>query len=1263
MFGFPPPPPQSASRKRESCACSALPQGTIRALLFCALVASIVLPYNSVQAVILWNDPETTLVHENGVGTDILDGAVKRDDFANDSLYFKFHVNPRSDKDTEEYFAAFELFEGNVEKLGVGDALKAWAYSAFFRTADAGDSNTNNPTSYVDLHSSKPEIGAGSGSYQYPRRGIGSTIIFKIQFIPGEDDLVTVWLDPDLSPGANEASQPDNLTIRFNANASFNEIRLRHGGKGEGWAFSDMAIATSFTDFVDFSSSRPGEPAFDIAAGARPFNFQSWQKEQGLTQTPIRALTQTRDGYIWLGTDDGLVRFDGLRFFAFRASDGIRGAPVTTLLQDHRGALWIGTSDNGLSCWQNDRFTTLTTRDGLPANSITALVEDDSGRVWIGTEAGLILWESAHLSPSSSAAQFNGFRVNALFKDQKGTIWICVNNGGTYHFANERFVAVTDDSPDDLLKQSHCVMVDHAERLWLGAGDDFVLCRDGDHWYRYRIPRHQAKSCITSLVEEPDGTVWAASSGGGLLQFKDGKSAALPAGAGFAGNLVQSLLTDHEGHLWAGTEAGLNRLRRKPLATLGQAEGLGIGEVRCLGEVMAGVVWATKATSGLYRWDGKSFNRLSAAGLLSQDSPINTLLVTHDHCWLATTNALLLYKDPTAAADEVKVIDSSKPNVIALAEDHEGVLWAGTRDGTIWRLDQGTWLAQTNILITNSITAIVPDANGSVWIGTDGDGLFRLAKGNVERFDRSGIPSKHIRTLFLDTHGMLWIGTAEAGLSRMRDDRVANFTIRDGLPDNNVAQILEDDFGRLWLGTADGIACINKMQLEELASGKIDRLYPEIFRRAEGMLSEECTGGFYPAGLKTRSGLLWFSTSKGVCVINPRFQPVETPVPNAVLEEVIVDDLPSFRGRGPTPIATSQNQTTKKASPDSAKYLRISPGKHRVEIRFTGLSFDAPELIRFRYRLEGLDTDWVEAGTRRSAFYSYLPPGSYRFQVAACNNNGVWSQSESSLRLVIPHHFWQTWWFITIAIVGTAASVITTVHVTEKRKLHRRLKRLEQERALEAERTRIAKDLHDEMGAKLCRISFLSEHASRNQTPPPELREQITSISDASRELLHALDEIVWAVNPQNDTLEHVASYIGQYAQEYFQMTGIQCELDIPTQVPPHPLSSQMRHHLFLATHEALTNILKHSGASRAGISMVLDKSAFEIKISDNGKGLSADHINSTSGSSATASGNGLSNMRKRLADIGGVCTIESSPSQGTNIRFVIPLNSFSNGH
>jgi ligand-binding sensor domain-containing protein/signal transduction histidine kinase len=1210
------------------------------------------------RAVILWNDPGTTLVHQNGAGSDILGGAVKRDDSATDTLYFKFHVDPLSDMDTEEYFAAFELFEGDAERLGIGNAVKAWAYSAFFYAGETGDSNT--PAGYIDLRSLKPEsaTGGASASYQYPRRGSGVTIVFKIQYVPGEDDLVTVWLNPDLGPGANEAFQPDGLTTRFNADARFDEIRLRHAGAGDGWKFSDLAIATSFGDFVDVSSARPSEATSGIIGGPSAFSFQSWQKEQGLPQNPVRALLQTHDGYLWIGSDDGLARFDGLRFVAFGVQDGIRSGPVSRLFEDSHGALWIGSADNGLSCWQNNRITTYTKKDGLPADAITALAEDAAGRLWVGTDAGLVLWQNGQPVPGIPAAAFKGEHITALFKDPQGRMWIGAKGAGVFRWAGQTLAPLTGDSLEEQLKEPHCLLVDRIGRLWIGAGQDFVLCRDGDRWHRYRIPRVQAKAHVSTLAEEPDGTVWAGSAGGGLLQFKEGKSVALPAGSGLVGSLIESLLTDREGRLWVGTDAGLNRLRRKSLFMLSQSEGLGFGAAQGMAEVTPGVVWVAKPSDGLYRWDGKSFSRLSAAGLAPHDSQITAMLVTRDgFCWVATTNNLLLYQDPIAAADEAKAIRSAKPNVISMAEDREGALWMGTREGKLWQLREGDWREQTNFSPARAVTALVPDAEGSLWVGTDGNGLYRLLNGSFRHIGKSdGLSSDAIRTLYLDAQGSLWIGTADQGLSRWRDGHIANFTTREGLPDSTISQILEDDTGRLWLGTSGGIVCVNKRRLDELAAGKTATVYPRLFGRAEGMLSEECTSGFYPAGLKTKSGLLWFSTSKGVAVVNPRVQPSTTLIPNPVLEEVLVDRVPN-----PLLHLWNPKAVPRKGQPGNGtsqlETLRITPGKHRVEFRYTGLSFDAPELIRFRYRLEGLDAEWVDAGTRRTAFYGYLPPGNYQFRVGACSSDGAWNDSESGLKLVVLRHFWQTWWFITLAGLGLMVSVGGTVRLVEKNKLQRRLRLVEQERALERERTRIAQDLHDEMGSKLCRISFLSEHARRGELRPGELQDQISSISDASREVLHSLDEIVWAVNPQNDTLEHLASYIGQYALEYFQMTGIQCELDIPTQLPPHPLSSQMRHHLFLATHEALTNILKHSRATRARISMTFGEGRLEIRIADDGKGFTPAVVDSKTESPGPTSGDGLSNMCRRLADVGGQCSIQSAPGQGTNIRFVICLN------
>jgi len=1204
------------------------------------------------QAVILWNDPGTTLVHENGAGADILGGAVKRDDSAGDTLYFKFHVDPLSDKDTEEYFAGFELYDGGTERLGIGNALTAWAYSAFFHADDTVASN--NPAGYIDLHTARPEPSTNgvSGSYQYPRRGTGVTIVFKIQYIPGEDDLVTVWLNPDLGPGANEAYQPDSLTTRFNANASFDEIRLRHSGRGGGWAFSDLAIATAFSDFTDASSARANDGTAGILDGARAFTFQSWQKEQGLPQTPVRALTQTQDGYIWIGSDDGLARFDGLNFVPFGISQGINCGQVSTLLKDRAGTLWIGTVNNGLYCWRENQLTEFTTHNGLPAISITALVEDATGRIWIGTDAGLILWQDGKLSTLAAAEKFQGHAISALFKDQHGTMWIGVEGLGIFQFANDTLIPLSADAPDDLL-DTHCVLVDKAGRIWIGAGEDFVLCRDGDRWHRYRLPRNQLKSHISVLAEEADGTVWAGSAGGGLFEFKDDKVISVPANTGLAGNLVQSLLTDREGRLWVGTEAGLNRLHRKNLFALGQSEGLGFGAAQGLAEVSPGVVWVAKPNDGLYRWDGKSFSRLSASGLSPHDLQLTALLVTHDgFCWVATTNNLLLYKDPIAAADEVTVIQPPEPNIISLAEDNQGTLWLGTRSGRILQLRANQWSSPVGFSQTNVITAIVCSADGSVWAGTDGGGLYQFTNGMIQHFGvREGLSSEAIRTLYSDVQGALWIGTDNAGLSCWRNGHITNFTSREGLPEEAISQILEDNAGRLWLGMDHGIICVSKHELDELASGKIPSVHPEIFGRNDGMLSEDCSGGFCPAGLKTQSGQLWFSTAKGVVVINPQVQPNVALPPNTVLEGVFVDGVSEPLFHLSDRESPSQNQSS------GLKTLRITPGKHRVEFRYTGFNFDASESVRFRYRLEGLDSDWLDAGTRRVAPYSYLPAGNYRFRVEACNRDSIWSEDESGLELIVQRYFWQTWWFIALAGIGLMILVGAIVRLVVKRKLQRHLKHLEQERALERERTRIAQDLHDEMGAKLCRISFLSEHARRGELPPQELKDQITSISAASREVLHSLDEIVWAVNPQNDTLEHVASYIGQYAQDYFSLTGIQCELDIPAQLPAHPISSQLRHHLFLAVHEALTNILKHSGANKASISMTLDKTAFEIKVADNGKGFDLPALEIKTGLSAADTGDGLSNMRRRLADIGGHCQIESKKEQGTRIRFVMTLN------
>lgn len=383
-------------------------------------------------------------------------------------------------------------------------------------------------------------------------------------------------------------------------------------------------------------------------------------------------------------------------------------------------------------------------------------------------------------------------------------------------------------------------------------------------------------------------------------------------------------------------------------------------------------------------------------------------------------------------------------------------------------------------------------------------------------------------------------------------------------------------------------------------------------------------------------------------MIDPRVNLSKLPKPAVLLEQISVDGVP-----GPVFAGGNENEA-QDSSRLKSDILNLGPGKHHIEFQYTALGFDAPERMRFRYRLRGLDSDWIDAGNRRVAFYSYVPPGSYQFEVAACNADGLWNENGATISLSVSKFFWQTWWFAGLSALALLILVSSGVRFIVKRNLQRRLRLLEQERALERERTRIAQDLHDEMGAKLCRISFLSEHVRRNYNGDgSELHNQIESISDASREMLHSLDEIVWAVNPQNDTLEHVVSYIGHYAQEFFQETGIECKVNISGEVPAYPLSSQMRHNLLLAVHEAFTNVLKHSRATQVDVFIAHNAFTFEIAIADNGNGFNPSAL--PPGSNGVA-GDGLRNMKQRLADIGGRCSINSEPGHGVTIQFLLPL-------
>jgi signal transduction histidine kinase len=581
-----------------------------------------------------------------------------------------------------------------------------------------------------------------------------------------------------------------------------------------------------------------------------------------------------------------------------------------------------------------------------------------------------------------------------------------------------------------------------------------------------------------------------------------------------------------------------------------------------------------------------------------------------------------------------------------LCEDPQGGFLIGTSESTLVRFENGHFSVFPQRVGRGLVTALACQTNGNLWVGSSGGGLKRLRWGSDQIVSVSdGLLSPSIRTLYLDSQDTLWIGTAGGGLSRWQKDRVVTFTSQQGLgAANTVSQIVEDDHGNLWLGCNRGVVCVSKEELEAMAQGRIAFLHPRTYGINDGMPAEECSGGFSPAGFKTRSGLIGFSTVSGLVVLDPRNQETNAPPPAAVLEEVLINGKLQRLPLDPTSVADDEFDTP------ILPPLVIPPGAREVELHYTGISFASPEKINFRYQLEGLDPDWVEAGSRRAAYYQRIPPGDFVFRVAACSANGEWNPQAASLTISVRPFLWQTAWFRWGMGLASLGAVAGTLRQVERRKYRRRLAALETQHAIERERLRISKDMHDHIGGMLTQVSQLSDLGHAVAGEHSAAQGHFDRIGAQARGAVQALDEIIWATNPRNDNLPRFAEYVSRFADEFFENTSMRCWQEIPTELPPVPLRSDLRHNVFLALREALNNALKHSGASELWLRLAVTESQVSLEVEDNGCGFDP-------AQTQRMAGNGLENMKTRLAESGGRMELSSSPGRGARIRFVFPLD------
>ena len=966
-----------------------------------------------------------------------------------------------------------------------------------------------------------------------------------------------------------------------------------------------------------------------VGTGSR-FASHDWSREDGLPQNAVTEVVQTQDGYIWVATYSGLARFDGVRFTIFdnTTDPELHNSRITSLFEAGDGTLWIGHENGEVTSYRDGQFKAVDYHATWPGGKIYAMGTDGAGDLWLVNDDGLMarLRDGQVLVPPPGGMN----HVVGLTRSPQGTLWV-ERDGRVSELVHGQLQPLVFD----FARTNTSVQGIGASRgggVWIWYRGTCQKWQAGQ-WTKTVVTLPGDEVPLTHLVETKDHQLVAGTADHGIYVVTPGSPPGFSRYCrtnGFPADWIVSVMEDREGNLWAGTgSAGLIRLRHTIIDRVSPPDQWQGRPVKTVIASRDGTIWAGTEGAGLYRLQNGTWRSYEGADGLGNYYVWTVAEDVQGNLWAGTWGGGLYQKTGESFQLAPGFARVTAPLTAIFCETNGG-MWLGTAQG-LMRYDagQGTLYPQAQ-----AVRTVLQDRTGAVWFGMSGGGLGCLEDGVVRHYGKAdGLGSDFIQCLHEDEAGALWIGTFGGGLSRYQAGHFATLRQPQGLGDNVICDIEDDGNGYFWMSSFNGLLRARKANLNACADGLTNAIHCDTYGISDGMPTLECSGGSQPAGCATADGRLWFATSRGLVAVHPLDVQSNRLPPPVIIEKLLVDGE----------LAPGQ--------PLPGGRLKIPPGRHRLEFQYAGLSFAAPEKVAFQHRLDGLDVDWIEAGAKRSVDYDYIPPGDYTFHVIACNNDEVWSDPGASLAFTMLPYFWQTAWFRGLALTGLLLLAGGGAWYGTRRRMSRKLERVERQRALERERTRIAKDIHDDLGASLTRINLLSQSTRRGMEDAPQTLKNLDQICTTARQLTRALDEIVWAVDPQHDTLDSLASYLGILIHEQTADSGIRCRLDFPLHLPVWPVTAEVRHNLFLAFKEALHNVVKHSGATEVHIAFALQPAGFAVTISDNGRG-----FDPGAGAAGRPHHNGLVNMRQRLREIGGHCAIESRPGQGTQVILSLPV-------
>lgn len=967
------------------------------------------------------------------------------------------------------------------------------------------------------------------------------------------------------------------------------------------------------------------------------WTIRVWKTVDGLAGNNVTDVTQGADDFLWLVAGGRLIRFDGVQLEDY--------APVGLNPDQHQRLRSVQRLRNG------DLFLTgegAVYRAGggkisihadalLPDSSRADTVgEDEAGAVLFGYQNGAVYrLHEGRLTQLTAEHGLPAPRGRCVFAtDRQGNLWFA-KGGAVGIFRGGRF-----ETRLQLGEPNIRLTAARADGVWICSRLQLLHYAEGGVVRPVgSVPATNREALPSALLEDRHGALWIGTTISGLFRFADGRFENVP----ISHREVVNLLEDREGNLWIGTSGGgLNQVRSRAFRIEGEATGVPFRAVQALCEDPAGGLWAISQDGiPVRRVDGRWQNIFSPGDGFEGEATAITADAT-GAVWIGTRNQRL-YRWQNGRLNswgrtEGLIGAGNRTLVVSSAGD----LWiGGSRPGSLQRFRDGRFENFAVPRGCDSIWAIAQDPAGNLWAGGTGSTLLCVSPAGVVTNEtaRTGLHPNPIRTLHATDDGSLWIGYDHGGLGRLRDGAFRHFTTKDGLTDDNLRLIISDRQGWLWFAAVTSAFKVRQEELDAVAEGRAARIQPVQYGRDQGL--HVVLGGSVGA-LLDRAGQLWLPLATSLAVINPARQQHHAEPPSVVITRMAVGDqvLASHGGPLPAPAGVALPVTG----------LQLAPDHRRLTFDFTAPSLSTPQNVRFRYRLENFDDAWIEAGTQRHTSYPRLRAGDYRFRVMACNSDGVWNETGAVLAFTVRPFLRDTWWFRAGLLLAFTSAIFAVARFVAGRRVQAKLRALEQQAAVERERARIARDIHDDLGSRLTKIALLGGLATRERAEPEKVSRRMREISDTARQLLKSLDETVWAVNPRNDNLPQLVNYLGQFAAKFLATAEIACVLDLPDDPPLRPVSAEARHNLFLAVKEALTNVVKHAHAREVRFGCQVVDGALQVVIADDGLGC-------TGRTPDDPEADGLRNMRQRMSLLGGRLDIAGSPGAGTRITFVLPLD------